>query len=73
MPAGVDFIADTSAIIGLLRRDAVVEKKIRDKEFAITFVTLAIVGSVYAFNACRPNDGRAANADGGRSRNRRDP
>ena len=41
MATHIDFIADTSAIIGLLRRDAVMEEKVRDKEFAITFVTLA--------------------------------
>lgn len=37
----IDFIADTSAVIGLLRRDSRVEDKVRDKYFAITFVTLA--------------------------------
>lgn len=37
----IDFIADTSAIIRLLRRDAQVEEKIRGKSFAISFVTLA--------------------------------
>jgi tRNA(fMet)-specific endonuclease VapC len=39
--AGVDFIADTSAIIGLLRRDPRVEEKVEGKNFAITFVTAA--------------------------------
>ena len=38
---GIDFIADTSAIIGLLRRDGQVEQKVSGKTFAITFVTLA--------------------------------
>ncbi len=37
----IDFIADTSAIIGLLRGDPEVEKRVRGKTFAITFVTLA--------------------------------
>jgi len=37
----IDFIADTSAIIGLLRRDPQVEQKVSGKTFAITFVTLA--------------------------------
>ena len=37
----IDFIADTSAIIGLLRHDSRVEEKVQGKHFAITFVTLA--------------------------------
>lgn len=37
----VDFTADTSAIIGLLRRDSQVEQEVSGKNFAITFVTLA--------------------------------
>jgi predicted nucleic acid-binding protein len=37
----IDFIADTSAIIGLLRRDSRVEQKVKGKTFAITFITLA--------------------------------
>ena len=53
MAADVEFIADTSAIIGLLRRDAVVEEKIRDKKFAITFVTLA-EPSLGVLKAARP-------------------
>lgn len=40
MAGSIDFIADTSAIIGMLRRDATVEHKIAGKNFAITFVTL---------------------------------
>jgi len=36
-----DFIADTSVIIRLFRRDSQVEEKVRGKKFAITFVTLA--------------------------------
>ena len=36
-----DFIADTSAIIRLLRRDSLVEGKVRGKNFAVTFVTIA--------------------------------
>ena len=53
MAAGIDFIADTSAIIGLLRRDATVEEKVRNKEFAITFVTLAEL-SLGVLKAARP-------------------
>jgi tRNA(fMet)-specific endonuclease VapC len=37
----IDFIADTSAVVGLLRRDPRVEQKVTGKTFAITFVTLA--------------------------------
>jgi tRNA(fMet)-specific endonuclease VapC len=37
----VDFIADTSAVVRLLRRDSDVEDKVRDKIFAVTFVTIA--------------------------------
>jgi predicted nucleic acid-binding protein len=37
----IDFIADTSAVIGLLRRDPKVENHTRERTFAITFVTLA--------------------------------
>jgi tRNA(fMet)-specific endonuclease VapC len=37
----IDFIADTSALVGLLRGDQEVEKRILNKRFAITFVTLA--------------------------------
>ncbi len=37
----IDCIADTSAIIGVLRRDAAIEQKISGKRFTITFVTLA--------------------------------
>jgi predicted nucleic acid-binding protein len=37
----IDFIADTSAIIGLLRGDDRVKDQVRNKNFAITFVTLA--------------------------------
>jgi predicted nucleic acid-binding protein len=37
----LDFIADTSAIVHLCRDDAQVEEKVRGKNFAITFVTLA--------------------------------
>ena len=39
--ADLDFIADTSAIIRLVRGDSQVEKKVQVKSFAITFVTLA--------------------------------
>jgi predicted nucleic acid-binding protein len=39
--ATLDLIADTSAVIGLLRRDARVEEKVEGKNFAITFVTSA--------------------------------
>ena len=37
----LDFIADTSAVVQLCRRDPQVEGKVRGKNFAITFVTLA--------------------------------
>jgi predicted nucleic acid-binding protein len=37
----IDFVADTSAIILLCRRDPQVEEKVKGKIFAITFVTLA--------------------------------
>lgn len=37
----MDHIADTSAVIRLLRGDPVVTETLRDKQFAITFVTLA--------------------------------
>jgi predicted nucleic acid-binding protein len=37
----IDFIADTSAIVGLLRHDSKVESQVHEKTFAITFVTLA--------------------------------
>ena len=36
-----DIIADTSAVIQLLRRDSLVESKIEGKKFAVTFVTIA--------------------------------
>ena len=53
MPARIDFIADTSAIIGVLRRDVAVEKIIIGKNFAITFVTLAEL-SLGVLKATRP-------------------
>jgi predicted nucleic acid-binding protein len=37
----IDFIADTSAIIRLCRRDEKVAEQIHGKTFAITFVTMA--------------------------------
>jgi tRNA(fMet)-specific endonuclease VapC len=37
----IDFIADTSVIIGLLRGDSQIAKTVSDKNFAITFVSLA--------------------------------
>lgn len=37
----IDVIADTSAIVGLLRGDKQVEETVSGKSFAITFVTLA--------------------------------
>jgi predicted nucleic acid-binding protein len=39
--ARLDFIADTSAVIRLLRRDSLVEGRVRGKNFAVTFVTVA--------------------------------
>ena len=52
----IDFIADTSAIIGLLRRDPQVEQKVSGKTFAITFVTLAelSLGVLKSANPMRP-------------------
>jgi tRNA(fMet)-specific endonuclease VapC len=37
----IDFIADTSVIVGLLRGDSQIVQAISDRNFAITFVTLA--------------------------------
>jgi predicted nucleic acid-binding protein len=37
----IDCIADTSAIIGLLRGDPRVEQQVSGRSFAITFITLA--------------------------------
>jgi predicted nucleic acid-binding protein len=37
----IDFIADTSVVIGLLRGDSQIKQAVSDKNFAITFVTLA--------------------------------
>ena len=53
MPDQIEVIADTSAIVGLLRRDSVVEQAIGDKNFAITFVTLAEL-SLGVLKAARP-------------------
>ena len=53
MAEQIDFIADTSAIIGVLRRDAVVERKISGNHFAITFITLAEL-SLGVLKAARP-------------------
>jgi predicted nucleic acid-binding protein len=54
MPEQLDFIADTSAIIGLLRRDPAVERIFAGKSFAITFVTLAEL-SLGVLKAARPD------------------
>ena len=53
MAGSIDFIADTSAIIGVLRREAAVEQKIFGKNFAITFVTLAEL-SLGVLKSARP-------------------
>jgi predicted nucleic acid-binding protein len=53
MPDEIDFIADTSAIIALLRRDSAVEQIFTGKNFAITFVTLAEL-SLGVLKAARP-------------------
>ena len=53
MAGQIDFVADTSAIIGVLRRQAEVEEKVRGKNFAITFVTLAEL-SLGVLKAARP-------------------
>ena len=62
----IDFIADTSAIIGVLRRDAVVEEKISGKNFAITFVTLAEL-SLGVLKAARWADRRRSGSSCGRN------
>ena len=36
-----DFLADTSAIVLLLRRNPEVERRVEGKKIAITFVTIA--------------------------------
>ena len=54
MPEQLDFIADTSAIIGLLRRDPAVEQIFAGRNFAITFVTLAEL-SLGVLKATRPD------------------
>jgi predicted nucleic acid-binding protein len=38
---GIDFIADTSAVVRLLRRDSSVEEKVKAQSFAIVLITLA--------------------------------
>ena len=53
MPSRIDIVADTSAIVGLLRRDSAVELALGDKNFAITFVTLAEL-SLGVLKAARP-------------------
>lgn len=53
-PERIDFIADTSAIIGVLRGDAAVESKVTGKVFAITFVTLAEL-SLGVLKSARPD------------------
>lgn len=50
----IDFIADTSAVVGLLRRDPAVEQIFTGKNFAITFVTLAEL-SLGVLKAARPD------------------
>jgi predicted nucleic acid-binding protein len=50
----IDFVADTSAIVLLCRRDPQVEKMVRGKHFAITFVTLAEL-SLGVLKAVNPN------------------
>lgn len=54
MAGAIDFIADTSAIIGVLRRETAVEQKILGKNFAITFVTLAEL-SLGVLKSARPD------------------
>ena len=53
MSGEIDFIADTSAIVALLRRDPAVEQIFTGKKFAITFVTLAEL-SLGVLKATRP-------------------
>jgi predicted nucleic acid-binding protein len=54
MAERIDGIADTSAIIGLLRRDSAVEQTISGRHFAITFITLAEL-SLGVLKAARPD------------------
>lgn len=54
MAERLDFIADTSALIGVLRRDAAAEAAVAGKSFAITFVTLAEL-SLGVLKAARPD------------------
>ena len=53
MAGQLEFIADTSAIIGVLRRDPAAEQVISGRNFAITFVTLAEL-SLGVLKAPRP-------------------
>jgi predicted nucleic acid-binding protein len=50
----IDCIADTSAIIGLLRGDPRVEQQVSGRSFAITFITLAEL-SLGVLKAARPD------------------
>lgn len=50
----IDCIADTSAVIGLLRRDPRAEAEVGGRTFAVTFVTLAEL-SVGVLKAARPD------------------
>lgn len=60
-PPRPDFIADTSAIVLLLRRNPQVERKVEGKNLAITFVTFAEINlgilkasnPVAAFERCQ--------------------
>lgn len=54
MPDQIDFIADTSAIVAILRRNPAVERVFAGKNFAITFVTLAEL-SLGVLKAARPD------------------
>lgn len=54
MPEQIDFVADTSAVVGLLRRDPTVDQAFGDKSFAIAFVTLAEL-SLGVLKAARPD------------------
>lgn len=49
----MDYIADTSAIVRLLRRDPAAITILQDKQFAVTFITLAEL-TVGALKAERP-------------------
>ena len=65
--AHVDSIADTSAIVKILRSDPSIVASLRDRQFAVTFVTLAEL-HVGALKSNRPGAMLQALTDGLASR-----